>query len=375
MALELAQAGNGPAPTGSENSRSVKTLTNGVRKVTAKDRLFFTEQLAMLIDSGLATHQALELVARQTRHPTLGAAVLQIADDVAGGKTLSEAMAEQPHVFNSSYVRLIQASETGGYLSRVLAQLQHTDERLENLRRTLISAFTYPAILLVFSVLVVTFVLAYVFPKFSKLFVSLGDQLPITTRVLMGVSDMLVNYWYLVAAAAVAAIVLLRLWLRGSAAQLLLDRAKLTLPGLKSLCQRLYMSQTMQVMGLSLSNGVTVPETLRSCRDATQNRLLQAEFSKIEARIQEGDRLSEAFSDMEMVPELAKEMIATADEAGNLGQVANRIAGYYEDELNRLLERFSKIIEPIMLLVMGVVVGVLVSSLLLPVFKLSQVIR
>ncbi len=353
----------------------MQALAGGVRKVTAKDRLFFTEQLAMLIDSGLATHQALELVARQTRHPTLGAAVLQIADDVAGGKTLSEAMAEQTHVFNSSYVRLIQASETGGYLSRVLAQLQHTDERLENLRRTLISAFTYPAILLVFSVLVVTFVLAYVFPKFSKLFVSLGDQLPITTRVLMGVSDLLVNYWYLVAAAVVGGFFLLRLWLRGSAAQLLLDRAKLTLPGLKSLCQRLYMSQTMQVMGLSLSNGVTVPETLRSCRDATQNRLLQAEFGKIEARIQEGDRLSEAFADMAMVPELAKEMIATADEAGNLGQVANRIASYYEDELNRLLERFSKIIEPVMLLVMGAVVGILVSSLLLPVFKLSQVIR
>ncbi|MFK7914917.1 MAG: type II secretion system F family protein [Pseudomonadales bacterium] len=373
MALDIAQtlSADQSEPKTVASTRSVF----GQSKVNARDRLFFTEQLSMLLEGGLPTHNALLLVARQTRNPKLALAVREIADAVAGGQTLSDAMAQHPLVFNTSYVRLIRASEGGGYLSRVLTQLQQTDERLENLRRTLVSAFTYPVILLVFSFAVVLFVLAYVFPKFSKLFVSLGDQLPWTTQVLMVVSDALVNYWYLLMAGAVGAIVLLRIWLRGEAAQALLDRLKLTMPGLRSICQQLYMSQTMQVMGLSLSNGVTVPETMRSCRDATTNRLLQRDFAEVEAKIQEGGRISEAFAEMAIVPELAKEMIATADEAGNLGQVATRVASYYEDELNRMLEQFAKIVEPVMLLVMGLVVGVLVSSLLLPVFKLSQVVR
>jgi len=369
MALELTQTKTHTA------TKTVSVQTSWQRGVTVKDRLFFTEQLALLLDSGMPTHTALQLVAKQTSNPKMTSAIQAIADAVAGGNSLSAALEQHPHIFDHSYTRLVAASEGGGYLSNVLTQLQKTDERNQALRNTLVAAFTYPIILLVFSLLVVIFVLVYVFPKFSKLFSGLGDALPASTRVLMMISDLLVNHWLLTSAALAAGIAAVFYWVKSPSGRRLMGAAKLGLPGLRSIYQRLYLSQAMRVMGLSLSNGVSVIDTLGSCEATIHNQTLRDGYRRISARVQEGGRLSEGFSRMDSVPQLAKEMIATAEESGNLGPVATRIAGYYEEELNRLLEQFSKVAEPIMLLVMGGLVGVIVSSLLLPIFKLSQTVH
>lgn len=380
MALELnasATANKRPAAeqTSIKKKVSLASLLGRRSKIAVKDRLFFTEQLALLLDSGMPTHSALQLVARQTVNPRLAAAIGQIADDVAGGSSLSGAMQQHPDIFSISYTRLVEASEGGGYLSKVLVQLQRADERNQALRNTLVSAFTYPVILLVFSAAVVIFVLVYVFPKFSELFVGLGDDLPATTRVLMSVSDVLINHWMLTLIVLTALIAAFEAWRNSASGRALFDLAKLRIPGIRTIYQRFYMSQVMRVMGLSISNGVSVVDTLESCRETVANEQLRAEYATLGQRVQEGGRLSDAFRQLDSVPQLAKEMITTAEESGNLGPVATRIASYYEEELNRLLEGFSKIAEPVMLIVMGAVVGLIVSSLLLPVFKLSQTIH
>lgn len=381
MALELNASASKPsaktktARSGSKSKRSLSGLLGHQATIAVKDRLFFTEQLALLLDSGMPSHAALQLVARQTSNPMLAAAITQIADDVSGGSSLSAAMQKHPNVFSISYTRLVEASEGGGYLSKVLMQLQRADERNQALRNTLVAAFTYPIILLVFSFAVVIFVLVYVFPKFSKLFISLGDDLPASTRVLMSISDVLINHWMLVILVLAAVLAGFEAWRNSSSGRALFDQAKLHLPGIRSIYQRLYMSQVMRVMGLSISNGVSVVDTLESCRETVTNEQLRNEYAKLGQRVQEGGRLSEAFSQIDSVPQLAKEMLTTAEESGNLGPVATRIASYYEEELSRLLEGFSKIAEPVMLIVMGAVVGLIVSSLLLPVFKLSQTIH
>lgn len=377
MALEL----NAPAATAqpvqskTKTNLSLSSLLGRQATIAVRDRLFFTEQLALLLDSGMPTHAALQLVAKQTANPMLASAVTQIADDVSGGSSLSAAMQQHPNVFSVSYTRLVEASEGGGYLSKVLLQLQRADERNQALRNTLVSAFTYPIILLVFSFAVVIFVLVYVFPKFSKLFAGLGDNLPATTKVLMSISDILINHWMLTLLVVAALIAGFEAWRNSAGGRALFDRAKLSLPGIRTIYQRFYMSQVMRVMGLSISNGVSVVDTLESCRESIANEQLRAQYATIGQRVQEGGRLSDAFRQIDSVPQLAKEMITTAEESGNLGPVATRIASYYEDELNRLLESFSKIAEPVMLIVMGAVVGLIVSSLLLPVFKLSQTIH
>jgi type II secretory pathway component PulF len=368
-------SGSATRQTSIKKQASLAGLLGRRAKIAVKDRLFFTEQLALLLDSGMPTHSALQLVARQTANPMLAAAIGQIANDVLGGSSLSAAMQKHPGVFSISYTRLVEASEGGGYLSKVLVQLQRADERNQALRNTLVSAFTYPVILLVFSAAVVVFVLVYVFPKFSKLFAGLGDDLPATTRVLMSISDLLINHWMLTLMVLAALIAGFEAWRNSAGGRALFDLAKLRLPGIRTIYQRFYMSQVMRVMGLSISNGVSVVDTLESCRETVTNEQLRAEYATLGQRVQEGGRLSDAFRQLDSVPQLAKEMITTAEESGNLGPVATRIASYYEEELNRLLEGFSKIAEPVMLIVMGAVVGLIVSSLLLPVFKLSQTIH
>ncbi len=382
MALELnAPATNATVKAAAQPKSKAKTqvslagLLGRRATIAVKDRLFFTEQLALLLDSGMPTHSALQLVARQTSNPMLANAISTIADDVAGGSSLSAAMQKHPNVFSVSYTRLVEASEGGGYLSKVLVQLQRADERNQALRNTLVSAFTYPIILLVFSFAVVIFVLVYVFPKFSKLFIGLGDDLPASTRVLMSISDLLINHWMATILVVVALGAAFEAWRNSSSGRAFFDGAKLRVPGIRTIYQRLYMSQVMRVMGLSISNGVSVVDTLESCRETVANNQLRDEYATLGQRVQEGGRLSDAFSQIDSVPQLAKEMITTAEESGNLGPVATRIAGYYEEELTRLLEGFSKIAEPFMLIVMGAVVGLIVSSLLLPVFKLSQTIH
>ena len=266
------------------------------------------------------------------------------------------------------------ANEGGGFLHQVLGQLLEMEEKREELRSTLISAFTYPAFLVSFSILVVIFVLVFVFPKFGTLFLAIKDELPATTVVLLALSDLLRDQWYFILAGLVGGGFLIVRWLRTESGRISVDRLKLKLPLLAPVFVQLYLVQSLRVLSLSLSNGVTVVDALKSCRDVVDNGVFQQLLVRVEAIVTEGGKVGEGFSKSEFIPDLAKQMISTAEEAGNLALVADRMASFYQRELNKKLDRLAKVIEPIMLLVMGVVVGILVSSLILPIFKLSHAV-
>jgi type II secretory pathway component PulF len=345
------------------------------RKVTSKDRIFFTEQLALLLETGMALHQALQLVCKQTSNPLLIEIIEQVIADVAGGSSFSFALSHHRQAFSTTYVTLIAAGEQGGFLHQELTQLMAMDERRGELRNSLISSFTYPAFLVVFSFLVVVFVLVFVFPKFGAMFTAIEDQLPITTVVLLSVSNLLIAQWQWVIAGLVLGITSLYRWLSSQRGRDWSDRLKLSLPLMRSIYSELYLSQSLRVLSLSLGRGVPIVDALHACRDVASNRLFRRFLMDVEASVTEGGKIADGFDKAAFVPVLAKQMVRTAEEAGNLALVGERMADYYERELGRKLDRFSKIIEPLMLLVMGVVVGVIVSSLILPIFKLSHAVR
>jgi type II secretory pathway component PulF len=298
----------------------------------------------------------------------------KVAQDVSDGLSFGAALEKHEQVFSSTYINLIRASETGGFMSQVLEQLLTMDKKREELRNTLVSAATYPAFLVFFSIAVVVFVLVVVFPKFGSMFDSIYDQLPGTTKALMAMSDVLRQQWWLVLAGLTAFFVGFRQWATSNAGRTRIDHWQLHLPVVRDIFVQIYLVQSLQVLSLSLVNGVSVMESLDACRDVVKNKVYRKLIAKIEDSVEAGAGVSAAFSDATFIPDLAKHMISTGEQTGNLGKVMGRIAQYYEVQLNKKLNAASKLAEPIMLLVMGVVVGVLVSSLILPIFKLSRAV-
>jgi type II secretory pathway component PulF len=345
------------------------------RGVTDRERLFVTEQLSLMLETGVALHAALGSLKRQSSSPALQTLLGELADEVAGGRPFSQALARHPEVFSRTYVSLVAASERGGFLHEVLAQILRMEERREALRTTLIAAFTYPAFLLVFSIAVVVFVLTAVFPKFEALFARIATELPWTTRALMALSDVLVQHWPLVLVGVAASGWLVVRWALSETGATQLARVKLRAPGIGGVFLRLYLVHTLRVMSLSLANGVTVIEALAACRDLIDNPRFREELARIERAVHEGKGIGFAFMEATLLPISVREMIATGDATGRLAQVAGRLADFHEQALQKRLEQLARIIEPVMLLIMGALVGTLVASLILPIFKLAHAVH
>ena len=338
------------------------------------DRMFFTEQLALLLETGESLYGALTTIARQTENPRMRSIVEQMAVEISEGKPFGLALEHHPELFSSTYVNLISASEAGGFMPDVLQQLLEMDQKREALRNTLVSAATYPAFLIAFSLAVVVFVLVVVFPKFGTMFNSIYDQLPVSTKALMAVSDLMRQFWLPLVAGVVIMAIALRAWLRSDGGRSRLDYWQLHLPGVRGVFTQIYLVQSLQVLSLSLVNGVSVMDSLNACRDVVSNSIFRKLITNVEDKVQAGAGVAAGFADAAFIPDLAKHLIATGEQTGHLGKVMARIAEYYEVQLTKKLDKLSKLAEPIMLLVMGVIVGVLVSSLILPIFKLSRAV-
>ena len=375
MPIEL-QTAPAPAPAAqaARKAPALKNISFGNKAPGTRDRMAFTEQLALLLETGMPLHQALQGLRDQAGNPTMREIITDLIAEVESGQRFAAALEKHPELFSSTYVNLVAASEGSGFLPKVLEQLLAEEEKRDELRKTIVSALTYPAFLMGFSLLVVVFVLVVVFPKFGDMFARIQDQLPPTTVALMACSDLMRNYWWQLLLVIGGGGLLVARWMKSDAGQTLLDNWKLTLPGISSVFVQLYIAQSFRVVSLSLSHGVSIVDALDATRDVVSNRRYRDLLVKVERSVQEGGTIAAGFTESELMPELVKQMVATAESSGNLAPVLGRVAEHYERELSRRLVALSKMAEPVMLLVMGVVVGIIVSSLILPIFKLSKAV-
>jgi type II secretory pathway component PulF len=376
MALELQHK---PGTVDSASAPSTRAFEFKIpnwsrRRLGDRDRMFFTEQLGLLLETGANLFGALQTLRKQSSNPAMLDVIDALMADIGEGRTFSYALAKHPKLFSQSYVNLIAASETGGFMHKVLHELKVMEDKRDELKSTLFSALSYPVFLILFSFAVVVFVLVAVFPKFGDLFASIHDQLPPTTKFLMATSNVLLDYWPQVLIGVVALFLLTHRWIATAAGRETVDGYLLRLPGLKQLVAEFYMAQVLRIMSLSLGNGVSMLDTLQACRDIIGNSVFRKFIDSVALLVEEGGGVSRGFERSDFVPPVAKAMLSTGEESGNLAKVAARVADYYELELTRRLKTLSKLAEPIMLLVMGAVVGLLVSSLILPIFKLSRAV-
>lgn len=352
-------------------SRLGITLTPPVKE---RDRIMFTERLALLLETGVPLHSALGLLEEQTDHVTLKRVIGAVLKMVLEGSPLSVALARHPTIFPVAYVNLVAASEKGGFMHEVLVQLVDVDEKQQRLKDTIRGALAYPVFLSAFSVAVVLFVLTVVFPKFADMFTRIYDSLPVTTRFLMVASNALLNHWQLIVGTLGAGVAGLVLWVKSPQGAAIFDYLKISMPVVRTFFIESYMVGVMRIMSISIANSVPVLDTLIACRETVTNREFRRFLADVETQLREGKDLAQGFQSAPFIPNMVKQMIATGDATGNLALSMRRIAEYYERVLTQRVSTASKMAEPIMLLVMGTVVGLIVSAIILPIFKLSKAV-
>jgi type II secretory pathway component PulF len=344
-------------------------------RISIQQRITFTERLVLLLDTGVSLLEALKAMQHQPESPLLASIITSVANAISEGKSFSYALGRHPEMFPTTYVSLVGAAEEGGFLPQVLAQLYRMDEKNSQMSSNIKAALSYPIFLMVFSVLVIVFVLVFIFPKFEALFASIHDQLPMTTLFLMALSGLVRHHWLVLSVGLGAVSFACYRWFGSAGGRQMLDLAKMRLPVIRDIYIQVYLSQTLRVLGLSLTSGVPITIALKATQGVVRNALFSGFLEGLKQHVNEGRGIAIGFSSSPIVPPLVQQMVTTGEQTGNLGMVMTRVAEFYERELAKRITVLSKAIEPIMLIVMGVVVGLIVVSLILPIFKLSRAIH
>lgn len=374
MALEIPALGQPTAPAGPAAATARHRPLRGRRAHLARSQ--FTERLALLIETGSPLHGALGTLADQLdADPVMQALVRDLMERVIGGKPFSQACRNHPAVFPDAWCQLVAAGESGGFLIQILKELVLMDEKSASLRASVAAAFSYPAFLAAFSVAVTVFVLVWVFPRFGDLFHSIHDDLPITTRALLALSELLRAHALLIGLGLAVSATLLGRWLRQAEGSAMVDHLKLRLPLLRDIMVRIYLIQVLRLLALALERGVSAMDALKAARNVVANSEFRAFLARVELGVAEGRGLAAGFRDVPFLPPMVYQMVSTGEQTGSLALVFGRVADFYERELNRLLATFGRLVEPTMLLVMGSVVGLMVSSLILPIFRIARAVH
>jgi type IV pilus assembly protein PilC len=345
------------------------------KKIKARDRIFFMSQLSLTLEIGMPLKKALGAIAAQTHDAAFKDVMQTMVRDIEEGRQLSDAMKRHPRVFDQVYVSMIKAGETGGFLKDIVDRIVEMQEKRQALIAQIRSALTYPAVLCVLGVLVVVFVLVGVLPKFTQFFEGKEHILPLTTRSLMALSASLQGYWWAYLVGAVGLVVGLTWWKDSPPGRALIDRLFVSGPVLSGLFNKIYTCQMLRTLGHLTASQVPLLEALDVTRGTIKNRYFSRFVTDIMTHVEQGGKFSQPFVSYPYMMESVKQMVATGEEAGRLPPVMLRLAEFYDQEVDQEMKTLSSMIEPLGLIVMGAVVGLIVSSVILPLFKLAQALH
>ena len=352
-----------------------KSITYTFTTIRLKDRNVFFRQLANLVESGMPILRALATLKNQTSNPKLVEIIEDIHDAVEKGSSFAEALERHPKTFPAMHTSLVRAGETGGMLDEVLWRLVTFGEQDEELRGKAFSAMVYPTFLLLIGTLAVFVLVSFVFPRFVTIFEDFDSDLPKVTIVVMALCEFMGRFWWAVIGLVAGLIAAFLSYSKSEAGHAQLDRLVLRVPVLGDLVQRYEMAKFARTLGTLFDNGVPVLTALRITADTLTNTAISEEVRIIHDRVSEGDSISDSLRRATYFPPLLINMVAVGEETGRLGSVTKRVADAYDIEVDRAVKAFTALLEPILIVFMGVVVGFLVISMLLPMLTLSSNVR
>ena len=339
-----------------------------------RDILNFTSQLAVMIRAGISIRAAIEGIADQAPNPKFKAMLVQIKQDVESGKQFSEALAKHPRQFNALYVNMVRASEMSGSFSQMLNRIAaYLSQQIET-RAMVIGAMIYPGVIASLAVCVTIFLLTFVLPKFAAVFAGKESAMPWPTMFLMAASGFMVQWWYLVVMGIVAAVVGFLFFVKTDAGGIWFDRAKQTVPIFKRMFRALYISRSLLTMGELVNAGVPMLDTLAITGDISGNRMFRTLWRSVYASVKAGKKIAQPLAKSSLLPKSVVQMISAGEESGKLGEVLDEVSTFYAKQLRETIKTVTAMIEPIMIMIMGGIVGFIAMAIILPIFKLSTLV-
>jgi len=347
----------------------------GGPKVKTRDIVILTRQFATMINAGLPLVQAIDILAKQSDNKTLQSTLQDVLHDVESGNTLADAMRDHTKVFSPLYVNMVAAGEVGGILDTILVRLAVFLEKAEALSRKVKGAMIYPAVISVVALTAIVVLLLFVIPTFQQMFASFDQALPLPTRIVIVASDTLQSYWWAMGGAIAAFAFLFKRWIATSSGRLIFDRILLRLPIFGNLARKSAVARFTRTLGTLLSSGVTILDGLEITARTAGNRVIHDAIMASRNSIAGGESISEPLRVSGVFPPMVTQMINVGEETGDLDGMLTKIAEFYDDEVDTAVESLLKAMEPLMIVVLGTVVGGMIVAMYLPIFGIINTMQ
>ncbi len=352
-----------------ENSKSKSSFSFN-RKVKLKDIAVFCRQFYVMLDSGLSIGKALNILIEQGEKPKIRDALIGVNGDLKRGETLANSMRKRKDVFPNLLTSMIDAGERSGNLDIILKRMAEYYEKETKIRGKIKSAMIYPIVLGVVAIIAITFILTFVMPTFVQMFEENNVDLPTSTKMVLGTSKMLGKYGIIIFLILVTAIILLGKYLKSEEGQYKLSIINLKIPVIKKLTQKIIVSRFTRTMGIVSSSGMSLVTSLEIVASVVGNKIAEKELLKVKEKVLKGEGLGDSIMKIKIFPPMLASMVKVGEEAGSLDSILDKTADFYDDELEREIQTATALIEPAMIVLMGIIIGFLLISILTPMFTM-----
>ncbi|MDT7963845.1 type II secretion system F family protein [Clostridium perfringens] len=352
-----------------ENSKSKKSFSFN-SKVKLKDIAVFCRKFYVMLDSGLSIGKALNILIEQCEKPKLREALIGVNGELKRGETLASSMRKRKDVFPNLLTSMIDAGERSGNLDIILKRMAEYYEKETKIRGKIKSAMIYPIVLGVVAIIAITFILTFVMPTFVQMFEENNVELPMSTKMVLGTSKMLGKYGIIIFLILVTAIILLGKYLKSEEGQYKLSSINLKIPVIKKLTQKIIVSRFTRTMGIVSSSGMSLVTSIEIVASVVGNKIAERELLKVKEKVLKGEGLGDSIMNIKIFPPMLASMVKIGEEAGSLDSILDKTADFYDDELEREIKTATALIEPSMIVLMGIIIGFLLISILTPMFKM-----
>lgn len=344
-------------------------------KAPMRDVVIFTRQFATMINSGLPLVQSLTILGKQTDNKVLAETTMLVVYDVESGNTLADSLAKHPNVFNDLFVNMVAAGEAGGILDTILNRLAVFMEKNDAIIRKVKGAMIYPVVIFSVAGIAIVILLIFVIPTFEVMFASVDMELPLPTKIVIWLSDTLVGYWWAIGGAAIGAFYAIKNWYKTSTGQLVLDSLMLKIPVLGDMLLKSAVSRFSRTLGTLLSSGVSILEGLEITARTSGNRVIHDAIMESRTSIAGGETIATPLTESGVFPPMVTSMIAVGEATGGLDAMLTKIADFYDDEVDTAVGSLLALLEPVMIVVLGVVVGGMIVAMYLPIFNMIESVQ
>jgi type IV pilus assembly protein PilC len=343
-------------------------------KVTTKDVSLATRQLATMIDAGLPIVQCLDILAQQSESKLLCKTINTVKQDVEGGSTLADALRKHPKIFDDLYVNMVEAGEAGGILNTILNRIALFIEKANRLKKKVKGAMIYPCAIVCVAVIVVAVLMIFVIPVFAELYGGMGKALPVPTQICIDISNWFVSYWYVLAGLITGAVMGVSFYYKTPPGRMNIDRLLLRMPIIGDLLRKVAVARFSQNMSLLLSSGVPILDGLAITGKTAGNKVVEKAILESRISISQGKTVAEPLRDSKIFPPLVCQMVAVGESTGGLDTMLKKVAELYEEEVDDAVNNLTAMMEPLIMVVLGVILGGLVIAMYLPIFQMGSLV-